>query len=149
MKRNEVQQGTVSKRIPFETGYLSLPLEPLENVHLLGTKCGDCKAIVFGSWLRCENCSSSNVEVIKLGKKGKIWSYSFVHYPPPPPFKPDNPFVALPVAWVELPEGLRILSYLDCVPKNLKIGMDVKLVLEDAWVDENGNQAVMYKFKQV
>jgi len=149
MNRNEVRKEALPKRIPFEKGYLSLPLDPIENVHLLGTKCADCGAIVFGSWLRCENCSSSNVEIIKLGKKGKVWSYTFIHYPPPPPFKPENPFVPLPVAWVELPEGLRILSYLDCDPENLKIGTDVTLVLEDAWADENGNKAVMYKFRQI
>lgn len=135
------------KEVPFASGYLTLPLSPREDVRLLGTKCRDCGAVLLGTRARCENCTSSNVEVIPLSKEGKVWSYTIMRYPPPWPFQFPCPYdPPTPVAWVELPEGVRFVSHIKCSPEEMKIGMPVKLVIEKGWEDEEGNDVLMYKF---
>ncbi len=144
-----MQETAGKKEVPFDVGYLTLPLTPREQVRLLGTKCANCGAVVFGTRQRCENCTSVDVQVIRLGNRGKVWSYTVVRYPPPPPYKPAVPFVPLPAAWVELPERVKILSYLKCNPEEVDIGMEVELALEKGWEDEEGNNVIIYKFKLI
>ena len=52
------------------------------------------------------------------------------------------------VGAVELPGGIVILSPLtQCQLDQLKIGMNVELVLEKLYEDENGNEVISYKFR--
>ena len=137
------------KEVPFVPGFLPTPLSPRENLHLLGTKCHNCGTILLGTREFCENCTSSDVEVIALGKKGKVWSYTIQRFPPPPPYKPATQYLPRPVAWVELPEGVKIISIISCLPEKMKIDLEVELLVEKEWEDEVGNDVLMYKFRPV
>ena len=133
--------------LSFAPGYLTEPLSPRENIRLLGTRCSDCGATLLGSRERCENCSSSNVEVKPLSKEGKVWTYTILRYPSPWPFSVPNPYTPpRPVAWVELTEGVRLVSQVRCQPEEIEIGMPVSLVVEKGWEDDNGNDVLMYHF---
>ena len=50
--------------------------------------------------------------------------------------------------FIEMPGGLRIASVLTTAdPKELKIGMDMELVIDKLYEDEEGNDVMNYKFK--
>jgi len=134
--------------LPFASGFLSEPLKPRENIHLLGTRCLNCGVVLLGSRDRCEACASPMVKIIQLSRRGKIWSHTVMRYVSPWPFAIPNPHQPpMPVAWVQLPEGVQIISRINCNPDDLKIGLPVELVIEKGWEDETGNDILMYKFQ--
>ena len=60
------------------------------------------------------------------------------------------PLVPFGQAFIEMPGGLRIASVLTTAdPKKLKIGMEMELVVENLYTDEEGNEVMTYKFKPV
>lgn len=145
-----MEKDTEKKELPFAPGFLTEPLSPRENVRLLGTKCHICSAVLLGSRENCEACASRNVEVIPLSRTGKIWSYTILRYPPPWVFNMPNPHQPpLPVAWVKLPEGVQIISHIECAPEELHIDLAVELVIDKGWEDEEGHDILMYRFKPV
>lgn len=144
------KEKTEKKEVPFAAGFLTTSLQPRDKVRLLGTKCRDCGAVLLGSRGNCEACASVNVEVVPLSPRGKVWSYTVLRYPSPWPFAIPNPHVPpIPLAWVKLPEGVLFISEIVCKPEELKIDMPVELVLEKGWTDEQGNDAIMYRFRPV
>jgi uncharacterized protein len=147
---SKIKEGKVDRQcVPFAPGFLTEPLEPSNNVHLKGSRCLSCGINLFGIRYACENCGSKELENVILSKKGKIYSYTVANFPPPPPYAgPIDPFVPYAIAWVDLPEGVRILSTLtDCKFESLKIGLAVELVIKKGWTDQNGNEVISYSFK--
>jgi len=136
------------KVIPVKEGIFATPLLPLEEVRLAGSKCRSCGAVMLGKCIGCKNCSSRNLEDITFSRKGKVYTFSIARYAPLHPFKAADPYVPFPVAWVELPEGVRILTALtDCDVEKVYIGMEVELVVDKLYEDEEGRDVVAYKFK--
>lgn len=73
-----------------------------------------------------------------------------MRYPPPWVFNIPNPHQPpLPVAWVELQEGVQIISHIKCAPEELHIDLAVELVIEKGWEDEEGHDILMYRFQPV
>lgn len=137
------------EQVPFKDGVLTMPLSPLENVRLKGIKCPSCGALALGEREHCINCTSSNLEEHVFSKYGKVYSYTIIRHPPPPPY-PQETFKPFPAAWVELEDGLYILTELtECGLDEVEIGMPVELVLGKGWQDENGNDVIMYKFRPI
>jgi len=67
-----------------------------------------------------------------------------------PPFKNPDPFVPYGIGWVSVPEGLSILGIITgCKPEEIKMHMDVKLVVEKVWEDSEGNDVVTWKWKKI
>ena len=139
------------KRVPFAEGYLSTPLEPLEETRLMGSRCRRCAVPHFGIRAYCENCGTDELEQVEFGTRGSVYSFTIARFPPPPPYAgPTDPFVPYPIAWVDLPEGVRVLSTLTgCGAEEVEIGMSVELVVEKGWVDEQENEVLCYRFKPV
>jgi uncharacterized OB-fold protein len=97
---------------------------------------------------RCEQCQSDNLEDIELSRRGKLYSYSIMYYPAPPPYKPPDPFVPYGLGWIELPEGLTVLSHLtENDPNKLHVGMEMELIVDKLGNDEAGNEVMYYKFR--
>lgn len=138
----------VKKRVPLKEGFFTGPLSNPEQVRLAGNKCRSCGEVFFGKRPACENCQSLDLEDVALGKRGKLWSYTVIRHRPPPPYIGPEPFVPFGVGWVELPEGVRVLAALtDCDIEKLKAGMDVELVIEKLYDDEQGNEVMTYRFR--
>lgn len=138
------------KVIPVKEGIFTSPLLPLGEVRLAGNKCRSCGAVMLGKRVGCKNCASRNLEDIIFSRKGKVYTFSIARYAPLPPFKAADPYVPFPVAWVELPEGIRILTALtDCDVEKVEIGMEVELVVDKIYEDKEGRGVIAYKFKPV
>ena len=140
----------MATRIPIDETLLTTPLDPVEQVRLKGTKCRNCGEVFFGKRPSCENCTSDDLEEILLSRRGKLYTYTIIGHKPPGDYKGPDPFVPFGEGLVELPEGLRIVAPLT-VNKNedIKIGMDLELLVEKLYVDEEGNEVMAFKFKPV
>jgi uncharacterized OB-fold protein len=93
----------------------------------------------------CPACiKEDTMEEIRLGRRGKIYSYSIVHISLP---GFQAPYI---IARVELPEGPRVFSLIiDCEPIEgaLDIGMEVELVIGKITEDKEGNDLIGYMFR--
>jgi uncharacterized OB-fold protein len=141
-------QSSLKKQVPIKEGMMKLPVKQGEKPSLLGSKCCSCGEVYFIRRSRCEQCQSDKLEHIELGRRGKLFSYSIMYYPAPPPYKPPDPFVPYGLGWIELPEGLAVLSHLtENDPKKLQVGMEMELVIDKLEEDEAGNEIMYYKFR--
>jgi uncharacterized OB-fold protein len=126
--------------------------ETEEGPRLLGSKCLSCGTPYFPRATACHNpdCDESKIEDARFGPRGKLWSCAVQNYPPPPPARYDEPYIPYALGLVDLPEGLRVLGKIRTDdPESLQIGMDVELILDEIYRDENGNPVITWKFRPV
>ncbi len=139
-----------TKQIPIVEGYFAWPSS---DPRLIGTKCKSCGTYFFPKSPICQNPKCQNkddVTEIPLSKKGRLWSYTFQYYQPPPPYKGTDPFVPFGIGLVEFPEGIKVLGAItDCAEEDLKIGLYMEVVIEKMYEDELGNEYLTWKFKPV
>jgi uncharacterized protein len=122
------------------------------KAYLIGTHCKSCGDHFFPKTFTCHNpkCKGKEIEEVKLSRKGKVSNYSVMNYPPPPPFVAPEKYEPIPVVAVELPEGLHILGMLEgCSPKDVKVGMEVEVIISALYTNENKEQLMGWKFKPV
>ena len=144
-------KSTQKKRIPSLDGWFTMP--PAEP-RLIGTKCKSCGELSFPRATSCRNpyCHERGpLEDILFGQKGKLFTFSVNYYQPPPPYHSPDPFVPYANGWIQLPEGLMVQTMLapGYDEKTLKIGMDMELMVDVLYVDDEGNEVMSYKYKPV
>lgn len=72
------------RRIPVEEGLFDMaPTFPAGEVYLNGTRCNKCGRYYFPKRNRCMLCSSEELKDVKLGRRGKLFSYTNCNFPPP------------------------------------------------------------------
>ena len=81
------------------------------------------------------------VEEVLLSRRGRVWSYTTSHYPPPPPFVVDSePYEPITVAAVEL-EAEKMVVLGQCVagvgPDDLEVGMEMELTVDTLYRDDD------------
>ncbi len=138
-----------SRRVPVVDGLFT---ETGEGPRLQGSKCPACGAHYFPRTGACNNpdCTGGATEEVALSPGGKLWSYTIQYYPPPPPFRFEQPFTPYAIGLVELPEGLRVLGMVSTDnPEGLRVGLDVELVLEKLYCNEDGDEMMTWKFRLV
>lgn len=135
------------KRIPLKDGLWTTP--PDGKPQLIGSKCPSCGEVYFPKKVKglCVNCQATNLQDIKLSRKGKIFTFSVVMIQPGGGFYHGT--VPYAYGFVELPEGVRVQTLFTDNLDKLKIGMDVELVIEKLHEDAEGNEVMTYKFKPV
>ena len=95
----------------------------------------------------CANCQYDQFDITPLSTRGKIFSFSVVMVRPPEFYKGDIPYA---LGTIELPEGIRLVSLLtQCDFDALKVNMDVELVLEPLYINEDGDEVICYKFRPI
>ena len=142
---------TDKKSIPIQEGLFTWPSD---DPRLIGSKCRNCGQVTFPAQNSCPNCCLEDVEKIKLGKRGKLWTWTVQgFYPKSPPYAgPETPenFVPFGVGYIELPGEVKVESRLSVNdPDKLEIGMDMELSIEKFKEDEAGNEVMIYTFRPV
>ena len=133
------------KRIPVVPSRLKLLNEEGTEGVLLGARCRRCGEHFFGSVVFCQRCTSGDLEPVELSNRGSLYSYTIVRRPPDG-WKGNVPYV---LGQVELPEGPHVLSeVVDCPFEGLKVGMALELALVVGGEDAEGNEIVVYKWRQ-
>ncbi len=128
-------------------GLFVRPQSASEEPHLLGSRCTSCGEATFPKQRRCAHCSSDQIEEIALSPRGKLYSFTNVNYPVPDGYRGPIPYG---VGMVELPEGVRVMAPLtEHDPAKLAAGMDMALVIEKLFTDEDGTEVIGFKFKPI
>ena len=147
---NENNFGGGLKKIPITEGIFTTPLSPPEQVRLKGCKCRNCGEVFWGERSFCENCSSDDLEDLVLSNRGNLYSYTIIEHRPAGDYKGPEPFIPFGLGLVELPEGVRIITPLTVNdPAQLKIGMEMELLMEKFCEDEDGSEVMAFKFKPI
>ena len=135
------------KEIPLREGLFTSGIPHDGSPQLVGTRCRSCGEVTFPKRKICPNCHKQDPEEISLSRYGKIYSVTVVTQRPPIYYKGPVPYA---MGFVELPEGVRIQTlFTGCDPDNFGIGMDVELVVEKLFEDQEGHEIITYKFRPV
>lgn len=134
------------QNIPIRDGLLTSPLSSLEKVRLLGTKCLSCKEVSFGQVSSCPNCAEENVQTIALSSTGTLWTYTIIRNRPPGDYKGAEPYVPLCEGLIELPDGIRVLSPIECDLDKVEIGMTLYLDIFKLYTNSDGKNVIAFRF---
>ena len=140
---------TTTKTVPVAEGLFT---ETAEGPRLLGSKCASCGTPYFPRSAVCHNpeCRDSKMEEARFGPRGTLWSCAIQNYPPPLPARYEEPYTPYTLGMVDMPEGLRVLGRISTDdPEGVAVGVEVELVLERLYVDEDENEVVTWKFKPI
>lgn len=112
---------------------------------LMGAKCRKCGKVMVPPRPLCENCMAKDVELVQLKGEGEVISFTVIHVPPTQ-FASMAPYT---VAVVKLDEGPKIPGIIKGVaqPDQLRIGMRVKVVFEQASLPQTWPQWPRYYFQ--
>ena len=139
------------QRTPAVPGWFTLDAA---RPALLGTRCKACGTVFFPreeTFCRSPLCQGSEFEEVELSRRGRLWSYTTNHYQPPDPYVSPEPFVPYTVAAVELAaERMVVLGQLapGVDPERLELGMEMELVLDTLFEDEQAEH-VVWKWRPV
>jgi len=140
-------QGKEKKQVPIMPGLFTWPSD---DPHLIGTRCKACGEVFFPQQPICGNCQGEELERFEFSKRAKLYSFTRVMYQPPPPWQVSGPFQPYGLGVIEQPEGVRFLSMLtEADLGKLSLDMDVEMVIEKQYEDEEGNEVMTYKFRPV
>jgi uncharacterized OB-fold protein len=130
------------KIIPLQEGLFAQDSNGI--YHLLASRCNSCKRTFFPKRKYCGKCGSPDVEIINLGNRGKVFSFTQVDRKSAYTII-EPPYVE---AEVEMPEGISVFTILDkCDPAAVKFGMEVEVYVDKVKQDEQGNDIIAFKFK--
>jgi uncharacterized OB-fold protein len=119
------------------------------DVRLLASKCKQCGEIFFPKKNGgvCTHCQHDTFIEMKLSSTGKIYSYSVVMIRPPEYYKGDVPYA---LGFVDLPEGIKVETlFTQCDFDELAVDMEVEMILDTLYIDDEGNEVICYKFRPV
>ena len=136
-------------QIPIKEGLFTGSLSAAEQVRLMGSRCKNCSEISLGKQQTCPNCGGVDLEGIPLSRRGKLWTYTVIRHKPPGDYKGPNPFVPFGLGLVEIPEGIRVLSPIQCDPEKMKVGMELELEVFPLFTDENSSEVMAFRFRPV
>ncbi|OAN37368.1 Zn-ribbon domain-containing OB-fold protein [Mycolicibacterium iranicum] len=121
--------------------------------NLIGGKCVQCFTYVFPPRENnCPNpgCDSDTLTLVKLSRRGRLWSYTENRYAPPPPYPSPDPFEPFAVAAVELAEeGLIVLGKVveGTLAADLNVGMEMELTTMALYTDDDGVEHTVHAWR--
>lgn len=134
--------------MPIRAGLLTGSLADLSTVRLCGCRCDQCGEMSFGERPLCPNCGSEAVRNVALADHGTLWTYTVVRHRPPGDYRGPEPFAPFGLGLVELPDGLRVLSPIDCAVDQLRVGLPLRFKA-GLRHDKDGRDTVTFSFEPV
>jgi len=120
--------------------------EAPQRYRLEATTCSECSRVLYPPRQVCPACGGREFSDVVLPRNGTVLTYTVVRVPPAG-FTEQTP---LPIALVELENGIRIMAQIADVedPASLEIGMPVRLEFRRiSWDGEAG--VIFYGHKAV
>ena len=118
--------------------YLALEPEP----HLVAQECASCQARFFDRRFACAGCSGREFRAVAVPTEGEVRSYTIVHYAP---LGVAVPYVAAIVDCGATPVRANLVD-VDPDPKDIRLGMKVRLATHSLGADSAGTTAVGFGF---
>jgi len=104
--------------------------EACQRHELALQRCRECGKVRYYPRALCPHCLSDRTEWVLSSGRGTVYTFTVTYQNQAPGFRDSLPYV---MAYVELDEGVRMLTNIvDCDPAQVKIGMPVQVVFEDA-----------------
>jgi uncharacterized OB-fold protein len=132
------------KKIPFKENLFVEQSELEGEPRMVGAHCQKCGRYSFPFREICIFCHSREVQKDYLSPRGKLHTFTICRLPVPnttPPYA---------MGYIDLPERLMIFSQLThWNEKELRIGMEMEMVVEKLKTDKEGNEVYTYKFRPV
>jgi uncharacterized protein len=135
--------------VPAIEGWFTLDDEPA----LVGTRCRACGTVFFPretEFCRNPRCAGTDLDEVRLSRRGRVWSYTDARYQPPAPYIPcTDPYEPFALAAVELEaEGIVVLGQVadGYGVDDLQVGAPVELVIEPLYVD-GGVERVTWRWR--
>ena len=136
-----------TNKIPVKDGLFTCAQDSTSGPQLIASECPSCGEIFFPKRKLCQNCQASDLKEVKLSSRGKIFSHTVVMQKPVSNYRGPVPYA---FGWVELPDGVRVETlFTGCELQDLRIGMDVELVIETLYQDNDGREIICHKFRPV
>lgn len=138
-------------QVPVSEGVFTWPSD---EPHLIGSRCVQCGNHMFPVQSGCPKCTGIQTETVELSRRGTLWTWTVQGFPPKaPPYVGDvdpKTFQAFGVGYVELPGQIKVEARLtEADPANLRIGMDMEMVIIPLTTDADGNEIVTFAFRPV
>ena len=93
-------------------------------------RCRQCGSYRYPAGLICPECLSGELEWTRVSGRGTVYTWTVFHRAYHPAFAGEVPYA---VVAVELEEGPRMISsLLGCKLEDIRIGMPVQVIFEDA-----------------
>ncbi|MDE3076216.1 MAG: OB-fold domain-containing protein [Chloroflexota bacterium] len=106
---------------PLRPGLLER--DPNGGVTLAGNRCSTCGTTYFPALKLCLTCfSEAGLAPLPLSRRGSLYAWTVV-YQSTPEFQ--TPYV---LAYVDLPEGVRVLAQVEVAPEAARTGLPVEIV---------------------
>jgi uncharacterized OB-fold protein len=138
----------MTKQIPIAEGLFTWPAA---QPALLGSRCNDCSIVSFPAAQSCMACSSQDVSVEELPRRGTLWTWTVQRFMPKAPYnsgETEQTFQPYGVGYVELPGGVRVEGRLtENDPAKLQIGMAMEVVFEPYRHEANGDEVIGFFFR--
>jgi uncharacterized OB-fold protein len=136
-------------RVPAVEGWFTLDDD---HPALLASRCTACGTYSFPKETRfCRNpaCPGTEFSEVPLSRRGRVWSFTDARYQPPPPYMAADPYVPFCLAAVELAEEKMVVMGQvvgGVTPDELRIGMEVELVLDTLYEDDE-HEYLVWKWR--
>ena len=138
---------TEKNKVLVEEGIFEIPSSPSDEPRLIAGRCRHCGEVTFPMQTGCPNCCRDDIEEVRIGPRATLYSFTNVNHPVPEGYKGPIPYG---VGLVDFPEGARIVAHLtEHDPEKLKVGMDMVMMIDKLFEDEEGNEVIGFKFKPV
>ncbi|MEZ5383301.1 MAG: OB-fold domain-containing protein [Microthrixaceae bacterium] len=134
---------------PAVDGWFETDPEPA----LIGSRCVGSGTYFFppAEVSRAPGHAGGPTERVRLANRGTLWSYTSAGYQPPEPYRePPGGFEPFAIAAVQLDEeGLVVLGQVpaDVSTDALKVGMEMELVVDTLFVDDDGIRQTVWKWR--
>ena len=123
---------------------------PAASPALRGSRCRDCGAMAFPANPSCTACGGTEVEVVALPQRGRLWAWTIQRFMPKTPYHSDETeqtFRPYGVGYIELPGALRVETRLtENDPAKLRIGAEMQLVFYKHRTERDGTEIINYAF---
>jgi uncharacterized protein len=132
--------------VPVKTGFFTVPDDPGEPPRLLGSRCEDCGEHFFPRRAVCAKCLSERTTDVRLGPRGTLYSYTFVHFPLFGSSRIEH--IGYGVGQVDLPEGPRVQFPLAGKQEDFRVGQTLEAEL-DPIRDDGEREVVILRFRPI
>lgn len=114
------------------------------EVRLIGMRCPVCNTRTFPAKDICHECANEKgLEPAPLSPTGTLYSFAEVHAAPK---GFPSPYV---IAYVDLPEGVRLFGQVEHPAAELKMDETVRVVLGQVKTNADGVPVISYKFRKL
>jgi uncharacterized OB-fold protein len=123
---------------------------PDDDPQLVGSQCPDCGATTFPSQSVCPSCSGTAMAELLLPRRGTLVAWTTQGFLPGPPYagsETPETFEPFGMGLVQLGDVIKVEGRLtEGDPEKLRFGMEVEVIMRPLFVDEDGEDVLMFAF---